>query len=106
MIGTHWVITVKEDHDGQKTKYKARLVAQGYKELEKAQSDSPTAQRESFRLFLAVAATVKIEALRSIDISAAFLQSDNLKRDVFVKVPKDIEKENVIWKLRLSLIHI
>ena len=102
-IGTRWVITMKEDHDGQKTKYKARLVAQGYKELEKAQSDSPTAQRESFRLFLAVAATIRIQALRSIDISAAFLQSDNLKRDVFVKIPKDIEKENIVWKLKKPL---
>ena len=27
LIGTSWVITQKENHDGQKTQFKARLVA-------------------------------------------------------------------------------
>ena len=29
-VGSRWVITEKEQHDGQKTKVKARLVARGF----------------------------------------------------------------------------
>ena len=36
-IRSQWVITQKEDHDGQKTKFKARLVAQGFQEIVKPQ---------------------------------------------------------------------
>ena len=85
------MITQKDNHDGQNTQFKEILVARGFQEVEKVQSDSPTALRDSFRMFLSLAATTRIEKLRSIDIRAAFLQSDKLKREVFV---------------RLSLIHI
>ena len=44
-VGSCWVITEKEQHDGQKTKVKARLVAQGFQETLKPLSDSPTAAR-------------------------------------------------------------
>ena len=87
-IGARWVVTEKQGHDGQKTKVKARLVARGFQELDKEQSDSPTAQRESLRLFLSAAANIRVQSLRSIDISAAYLQSDELDRDVFLEVPK------------------
>ena len=50
-----------------------------------------------------ISALVKVEKLRAIDIRAAFLQSDELKREVFVKLPKDIEEEGVIWRLRKPL---
>ena len=102
-IGTRWVFTEKEDHDGQKTKVKARLVAKGFQEKEKIQSDSPTAQKESLKLFLAVAALQNIDKVRSLDIAAAFLQADVLKRDIFVEPPKDIKEEGVVWKLRKPL---
>ena len=46
-IGSCWVITQKEKHDGQKTQVKARLVARGFQEVEKPQSDSPMVARES-----------------------------------------------------------
>ena len=44
-IGSRWVITKKEKHDGQKSDYKARLVCRGFQEenklLRKAQTSSP-----------------------------------------------------------------
>ena len=55
-IAARWVITEKEKHDGQKVQVKARLVAKGFQEKNKVQSDSPTAQKESFPLFLAMSA--------------------------------------------------
>ena len=74
-ISSRWVITKKEKHDGQKTDYKARLVARGFQEIDKPQSDSPTALRESYKTFIAIAANKGYE-LCSVDIRAAFLQSN------------------------------
>ena len=56
VIGSRWVITVKEKHDGQKQQCKARFVARGFQESLKPQSDSPTASKDSFKLLMAVAA--------------------------------------------------
>ena len=97
-ISMRWVITIKEKHDGQKQACKARLVARGFQELHKRQSDSPTALRESLKLFLAVSANSNFD-LRAVDIRAAFLQSEPLKREVFIAPPKDIAKDGIIWKL-------
>ena len=73
-ITSRWVITMKEAHDGQKTKFKARLVARGFQENFPPESDSPTVLRESNKLFTAVAANNDFR-LVSVDIRAAFLQS-------------------------------
>ena len=54
-IGSRWVIMQKEKHDGQKTQFKARLVAWGYQERDKPQSDSPTVSKESLKLLIALA---------------------------------------------------
>ena len=99
-VGSQWVITVKEQHDGQKTKVKARLVAQGFQEALKPQSDSPIAAKESFKLLMALSANFHFK-LASVDIRAAFLQSKVLDRNVFVEPPLDIKKletkKTVIW---------
>ena len=50
-IGSRWFIMKKEKADGQKTDFKARLVARGFQEKESSQSDSPTILRESMKLF-------------------------------------------------------
>jgi hypothetical protein len=95
-VGSHWVITKKEKHDGQKTDYKGRIVAKGFQETEKPQSDSPTVMRESVKIFLSVAANKDYE-LVSVDIKAAFLQSRDLDRDVFVEPPGDLKTDGKIW---------
>ena len=101
-IGSRWVITKKEKHDGQKTDYKARLVARGFQEEYKPQADSPTAMKESIKMFLAIAANEGFN-LQSMDIRAAFLQSRSLDRDVFVEPPRDLKKDGIIWKLKKPL---
>ena len=53
-------------------------------------------------MFFRVAANDNFE-LRKIDIVAAFLQAKHLDRDVFLKPPKDIKKEKIIWKLKKPL---
>ena len=97
-IGSRWVVTKKQQHDGQKQDYKARLVAKGFQELDQPQSDSPTAAKESFKLIMALSANYNFKIV-SVDIRAAFLQAKTLDREVYVRPPKDQEKEGVIWKL-------
>ena len=97
-ITSRWVITKKTAWDGQKQDYKAQLVARGFQETIEPQSDSPTALRESGKLFYSVAANEGFE-LRSIDIRAAFLQSHKIDREVFVEPPSDVKKEGIVWKL-------
>ena len=50
-------------------------------------------------MFFTVAANEEFE-LRKIDIRAAFLQAKHLEREDFLKPPKDIKKEKIIWKLK------
>merc|ERR1712030_113785 len=89
VIGSRWVITVKEKHDGQKQQCKARLVARCFQESYKPQSDSPTVLKDSFKLLMAVAANNGFR-LASVDIRAAFFKSKSLDQDVFVKPPKTL----------------
>merc|ERR1712030_26509 len=51
-ITSRWVITKKEQADGQKSEYKGRLVARGFQETSPPQSNSPTVQRGSLNLLL------------------------------------------------------
>ena len=73
-IASRWVVTQKEKADGQKSQIKGCLVAKGFQEGEKPQSDSPTLLRESLKMYFAVAANEGFK-LRSIDIRAPFLQA-------------------------------
>ena len=102
-IGSRWVNTRKEVHDGQKVNVKSRLVVRGFQDADKdgikVQSDSPTAQKEALKMFCAVAACMEVESLRSVDITAAFLQADNLDRDIFIQPPKDCAEEGILWRL-------
>ena len=45
-IGSRWVDTSKEKHDGQKKNTKARRIARGFQETLKPQSDNPTVSKE------------------------------------------------------------
>ena len=92
----------KEKHNGQKQDCKARLVARGFQESLKPQSDSPTASKESFKMLMAITADFGFK-LASVNIRAVFLQSKVLDRDVFIEPPADIKKQGIIWRLKKPL---
>ena len=101
LVGLKWVITASENHDGQKQKVKGRLVCKGYEEEFKPQSDSPTIGRSNLLVFTAVAANCRFH-IWTIDIKGAYLQSNKLDRDIFVKPPPDVQKtleDGTVWKL-------
>ena len=101
-VSTKWVITEKQ-RDGKKF-VKARLVARGFEEkLENTRTDSPTCNRMSLRLCFAVSSTMGWQ-IQSFDVTSAFLQGNTIKRDVYVKPPREWEgADELIWKLKRCL---
>ena len=97
-LSVRWVCTEKMI-DG-KIKTKARLVARGFEEVQKAQSDSPTGNKDTLRIFLAIISS-RGWSCRSIDIKAAFLQGEKFDRQVFLKPPKEANAvSGSLWKLK------
>ena len=92
-VSTRWVVTKKP-----KGIYKARLVVRGFEEQLEKHVDSPTGDKCSTKIMMALskAHNWKVE---SIDIKSAFLQSQQLDRVVFVKPPRNLKKVGVIWQL-------
>ncbi|KAG9458830.1 hypothetical protein H6P81_003338 [Aristolochia fimbriata] len=89
VIGTKWVFKNKTDEEGNVVRNKARLVAQGYTQVEGVDFDetfAPVARLESIRLLLAVASCLKIK-LHQMDVKSAFLNG-YLAEEVYVEQPK------------------
>lgn len=88
IVGTKWIFKNKSDDFGVVTRNKARLVAQGYKQVEGIDFDetfAPVARLESIRLLLAVACKLHIK-LHQMDVKSAFLNGI-LKEEVYVAQP-------------------
>ena len=97
-VSTRWVYTLKE-LDGTLQR-KARLVAKGFEEdcLDEIDKNSPTCDKQSLRLLLSVIAHKKWQ-INSVDIKTAFLQGEKIKREVFLRPPKDANVPGKVWKL-------
>ena len=64
IVGTKWIFKSKTDEEGNITRNKAHLIAQGYTQVERVDFDetfSPVAQLESIRLLMAFACTLKFK---------------------------------------------
>ena len=93
MLGTRFVLTEKDDGN-----IKARFVIKGFQE-DVDQSDSPTASRDTLKVFFTITANERW-IIEGSDVRAAFLQSDIIDRNVFIEPPPQKKKPNIIWKLR------
>jgi hypothetical protein len=75
MIGTRWVFRNKQDEHGVVIRKKARLVAQGFTQIEGldfGQTYAPVGRLESIRILLAYAAHHDFK-LYQMDVKSAFL---------------------------------
>ena len=108
-IGTKWVYKTKTDESGQVSRYKARLVAQGFNQVpgrDFVDTFSPVAKISSIRTLLAIAAIKDFE-LHNMDVDTAFLQA-TVTEDIYVQQPlgyrrKGGNNENLVCKLNKSL---
>ena len=99
-IQTRWVFT--EDLEQTKgCKLKSRLCMRGDREKDKdsIRADSPTADKDTLKLVLSIAANEKFDIV-SGDIKSAFLQGQSLSREVFVVPPKEANEKGTLWLLK------
>ena len=107
VIGTKWIYKNKSDENGTVTRNKARLVAQGYTQVEGLDFDetfAPVARLESIRLLLGVACILKFK-LFQMDVKSAFLNG-YLHEEVYVEQPKgfvDPTLPNHVYRLKKAL---
>jgi hypothetical protein len=89
IIGTKWIFKNKSDEHGMVIQNKARLVAQGYTQIEGIDFDesfAPVARLESIRILLSISCHLGFK-LYQMDVKSAFLNSI-LQEDVYVEQPK------------------
>nr|GEV91270.1 putative ribonuclease H-like domain-containing protein [Tanacetum cinerariifolium] len=91
-IGTKWVFRNKKDERGIVVRNKARLVAQGYPQVEGIDYEevfAPVARIEAIRLFLAYASFMGFMVYQ-MDVKSAFLY-ETIEEEVYVCQPSGFE---------------
>jgi hypothetical protein len=101
VIGTKWVFRNKQDEHGVVTRNKARLVAQGFTQVEGldfGETYAPVATLESIRILTAYATNHDFK-LYQMDVKSAFLNGP-LQERVYVEQPlrfEDPRKPNHVY---------
>ncbi|KAK1627541.1 hypothetical protein QYE76_001856 [Lolium multiflorum] len=107
VIGTKWIFKNKHDEFGNVVRNKARLVAQGFSQVEGidfGETYAPVARLESIRILLAYASHHNFK-LQQMDVKSAFLNGP-LHEEVYVKQPpgfEDLNFPNHVYKLDKAL---
>lgn len=106
-IGCKWVFKRKEDSVGNVTRFKARLVAQGFSQRPGVDFDAvfaPVASQNTLRVLLTVAGHHRM-SVHHIDVKSAYLHG-RLQEDIYMQQPKGFVlpgKEKLVCKLERSL---
>ncbi|KAA0037650.1 gag-pol polyprotein [Cucumis melo var. makuwa] len=107
VIGTKWIFKNKTDESGSIIRNKARLIAQGYAQVEGVDFDETfalVARLEAIRLLLSISCFRKFKLFR-MDVKSAFLNG-YLNEEVYVAQPKgfvDSEFPQYVYKLNKAL---
>lgn len=86
IVGCKWVYKLKKNADGTISRYKARLVAQGFSQtegLDYTETFSPIVRHSTVRIILALTASSGWK-LRQFDVKNTFLHGD-LQEDIFMR---------------------
>jgi hypothetical protein len=101
VVGSKWVFRIKRGPDGAIQKYKARLVAQGFTQVENIDYDetfAPVAKFASLRSILALAAEEDLE-VHQMDVKSAYLNGI-LKQEIFMEAPPGFDvPEGMVLRL-------
>ena len=105
IISTKWVFALKRDAYNNIIKYKARLVARGFRQrrgLDFLLTYSPTLNIDGLKLIFAIAAKLRWN-IHQLDIKAAYLNAD-LDFDIYTTIPPgDTNFGRGFWKLNKAL---
>jgi hypothetical protein len=105
VIGSKYVYKIKENPDGSINKYKARLVAQGFSQIEGVdfeESFAPVIKHIALRTCLALANSLNFE-LHQMDVNNAFLYGE-IEEETFMELPPDCRVDsNKVCKLKRSI---
>lgn len=101
-----WVYKIKYKLDGEIERYRARLVAKSFTQVEGIdfhETFAPVAKLATLRSSIAIAAK-RNWAIHQLDVNNIFLH-DDLIEDVYMKIPQVFAKEGAtcVCKLRKSL---
>ena len=84
-----WVYRLKETFDSTNPKYKARLIAKGFRQEYGIDFDeifSPVVKMTTLRFMLDVVATENLELIQ-VDVKTTFVHGD-LKEEIYMEQPK------------------
>lgn len=99
-VESKWIFKLKRDANGQIARYKARLVARGFKQKESidyTQTYAPVAKFTIVRLLLAISVTFGW-TMRHIDVKSAYLNG-YLKEEIYMRPTSHQDEEEKIVKL-------
>lgn len=106
VLGCKWVLKLKRNPDGSVNRFKARLVAQGYRQVagrDYSDTFAPVIKRKTIRLLMAM--TVRNGWVQEhVDVLTAYLHSD-LSEEIYLKQPSYFQEGNSdkVWRLHKSL---
>jgi hypothetical protein len=95
LVGSKWVFKTKRDASGNIAKFKARIVAQGFSQIEGIDYDatfSPVARLTSLRLLMAITASKDL-LLHQMDADTAFLNG-TLDEEIYMVFPPGYQPLN------------
>ena len=103
---------VKYHPDGSVARFKAKLVAQGFSQIQGidfAETFAPTVRRESLQIYLAICLFLNL-IIHQVDIVGAYLESDLSDNElpIFMKLPSGMHqlrqvREGLLCRLLRSL---
>ena len=100
-ISVRWVVTEKVKNGNFVVK--ARLAARGFEEdTSGIRKDSPTCSKESVRIAVTLA-SARDWKISSLDVKSAYLQGNEIDREIFLKPPPEFENYQKVWKLKKTV---
>lgn len=106
-LKNRWVFKLKQEKNGTKPRYKARLAVKGYnqrKEEDFQEIFSPVVKMASIRVVFGLAASLDLE-IEQLDVKTAFLHGD-LHEEIYMEQPEGFAKKSkkkLVCKLKKSL---
>ena len=94
-IGCKWVYRLKYNQNGSINKFKARIVAKGYSQIEGIdynETFAPVTSLATLRVMIALAASRDLE-IHQMDVKSAYLNGD-LKEEIYMKQPEGFVEED------------